>query len=216
TVERGTVQGASDARAEDWTGLYRRCATATPFQRHAWLSSWWHTYGRPGDLRLLLVRTGGELVAAAPLMRVRRPWPALVTLGGAVSDYGDVLLDDAHGRAAAAALTGALAAAARTALIALREVRSTAADERALVRRRGRRPDRPAGGAPRGRRRAGPRPLARPPAPAGRLTVPGAARRADGWAGRPAAVGKVAAAGAGQAPQAGPAGRPAARGPAGR
>ncbi|NED18470.1 GNAT family N-acetyltransferase, partial [Streptomyces sp. SID9913] len=101
TVERVTVEGAFDALAEDWTRLYRRCATATPFQSHAWLSSWWHTYGRPGDLRLLLVRAGGELVAAAPLMRVRRPWPALVTLGGAVSDYGDVLLDDAHGRAAA-------------------------------------------------------------------------------------------------------------------
>ncbi|MEU2383308.1 GNAT family N-acetyltransferase [Streptomyces sp. NPDC012461] len=137
TVERVTVEGAFDALAEDWTRLYRRCATATPFQSHAWLSSWWHTYGRPGDLRLLLVRAGGELVAAAPLMRVRRPWPALVTLGGAVSDYGDVLLDDAHGRAAADALTGALAAAARTALIDLREVRPGAAAERVLARWRG-------------------------------------------------------------------------------
>ena len=53
----------------------------------------------------MLVRDRGELVAAAPLMRVRRPVPALVPLGGAISDYGDVLLDDDRGERAVAALT---------------------------------------------------------------------------------------------------------------
>ncbi|MBN0046402.1 GNAT family N-acetyltransferase [Streptomyces actuosus] len=128
--------------AAEWGGLYRRCGTATPFQSHAWLWSWWQSYGRPGRLRLLLVRAGGtagaaaggaargELVAAAPLTVVRRPLPALVPLGGAISDYGDVLIDDEHGEPAAAALTGALAAAAGTVLIDLREVRPGAAAER--------------------------------------------------------------------------------------
>ncbi|MEU3945620.1 GNAT family N-acetyltransferase [Streptomyces sp. NPDC029526] len=133
-VERVTDDDAFASLGDDWTRLYRRCRQATPFQSHAWLSSWWHTYGRPGDLRLLLVREGGRLVAAAPLMRVRRPWPALVTLGGAISDYGDVLLDDTCGQGAVDALTAALAGAARTALVDLREVRPGAAAERLLAR----------------------------------------------------------------------------------
>ncbi|MFI0511837.1 GNAT family N-acetyltransferase [Streptomyces sp. WSLK1-5] len=114
----------------DWGQLYARCAAATPFQSHAWLHSWWLSYGSRGRLRLLLVRDGGELVAAAPLMRVRRPVPTLVPLGGAISDYGDVLLDDERGEEAVAALTEGLAAAARTALIDFREVRPGGAAER--------------------------------------------------------------------------------------
>ncbi|WP_320773642.1 GNAT family N-acetyltransferase [Streptomyces sp. CRN 30] len=114
----------------EWGRLYRGCATATPFQSHAWLHSWWLSYGRPGRLRLVLARDGRDLVGAAPLMRVPRPVPALVPLGGAVSDYGDVLVDDARGPRAVAALTAGLAAAARSALIDLREVRPGGAAER--------------------------------------------------------------------------------------
>ncbi|MDG9716761.1 GNAT family N-acetyltransferase [Streptomyces sp. DH24] len=133
-----TDEAAFAALAADWGRLYRRCSTATPFQSHAWLHSWWLSYGGRGRLRLVLVRDGGgDLVAAAPLMRVRRPVPALVPLGGAISDYGDVLVDDEHGEAAVAALTGALSAAARTALIDLREVRPGGAAERVYERWRG-------------------------------------------------------------------------------
>jgi len=119
------------ALAADWADLYGRCATATPFQSHAWLHSWWLSYGRRGRLRLLLVRGGdGQLVAAAPLMAVRSPLPALVPLGGAISDYGDVLLDDERGEEAVAALTDGLARAARTALVDFREVRPGGAAQR--------------------------------------------------------------------------------------
>ncbi|MFJ4685894.1 GNAT family N-acetyltransferase [Streptomyces sp. NPDC088789] len=123
--------------AADWADLYRRTPTATPFQSHPWLYSWWLSYGRPGRLRLYLVRDPhGRLVAAAPLMLVHRPLPTLVPLGGAISDYTDVLLDPdpGHGPPAAAALTTALAAAARTALVDFREVRPGAAVERILDR----------------------------------------------------------------------------------
>lgn len=119
------------ALAADWGDLYGRCATATPFQSHAWLHSWWLSYGRPGRLRLLLVRgADGQLLAAAPLMAVRRPLPSLVPLGGAISDYGDVLVDDGRAEEAVGALTAGLAAAARTALIDFREVRPGGAVER--------------------------------------------------------------------------------------
>jgi CelD/BcsL family acetyltransferase involved in cellulose biosynthesis len=137
TTELVTDERDFAALAPAWGRLYRRCATATPFQSHAWLHSWWLSYGRRGRLRLLLVRSGGELVAAAPLTAVRRPLPALVPLGGAISDYGDVLVDDEHGEPAVAALTEALAAAARTALIDFREVRPGGAVERVYERWQG-------------------------------------------------------------------------------
>ncbi|MET9729198.1 GNAT family N-acetyltransferase [Streptomyces sp. NPDC006458] len=135
STELITADADFAALAPDWARLYRRCAAATPFQSHAWLHSWWLSYGRRGRLRLLLVRApGGEPVAAAPLMAVRRPLPALVPLGGAISDYGDVLLDDTHTEGAVTALTEGLAAAARTALIDFREVRPGAAAERIFDR----------------------------------------------------------------------------------
>ncbi|MFJ6293491.1 GNAT family N-acetyltransferase [Streptomyces griseoviridis] len=137
TTELITDDGDFAALAADWGRLYGRCGTATPFQSHAWLHSWWLSYGRRGRLRLLLVRDGGELVAAAPLMRAGGPVPSLVPLGGAISDYGDVLLDDGHGERAVDALTEALAGAARTALIDFREVRPGGAAERVYERWRG-------------------------------------------------------------------------------
>ncbi|MDK1347754.1 GNAT family N-acetyltransferase [Streptomyces sp. 378] len=122
-----------------WERLYRRCGAATPFQSHAWLHSWWISYGRPGRLRLVLVRdtAGGELRAAAPLMWAGHPLPRLVPLGGAISDYGDVLLDDEHADRAATALAETLSAAAHTALIDFREVRPGGAAERVYERWRG-------------------------------------------------------------------------------
>jgi CelD/BcsL family acetyltransferase involved in cellulose biosynthesis len=116
-----------------WDTLYRRSRTATPFQSHSWLHSWWLSYGTPGRLRVVLVRRGGELVAAAPLMAVRRPFPVLVQLGGSISDFSDVLLDDNCADAAAAALAKAIAATARTAVVDLREVRPGAAAERVFA-----------------------------------------------------------------------------------
>ncbi|MFD7878850.1 GNAT family N-acetyltransferase [Streptomyces sp. NPDC059766] len=134
TTDLVTDEGTFAALAPAWDRLYARSRTATPFQSHAWLYSWWLSYGRPGRLRLLVVRDGGELVAAAPLASVRRPVSALVPLGGAISDYGDVLVDDERGEAPVAALTAGLAAAARTALIDFREVRPGGAVERVYDR----------------------------------------------------------------------------------
>ncbi|MET8772957.1 GNAT family N-acetyltransferase [Streptomyces sp. NPDC004658] len=136
-TELVTDEDAFAALGPAWGRLHARCATATPFQSHAWLHSWWLSYGRRGRLRLLVVRAGRELVAVAPLMLVRRPLPALVPLGGTISDYADVLLDDGDDGRAAGALTEALADAARTALVDFREVRPGGAVERVYDRWRG-------------------------------------------------------------------------------
>ncbi|MEU1147931.1 GNAT family N-acetyltransferase [Streptomyces sp. NPDC005863] len=123
-----------EALAEPWSRLYRSCPAATPFQSHAWLSSWWRSYGVPGRLRVLLVHDGGRLIAAAPLMRVDRPVPALKPLGGAISDFTDVLLDGSCSEEGVDALLSGLYALARTAVIDFGEVRPGACVERLYER----------------------------------------------------------------------------------
>ncbi|MFI1176888.1 GNAT family N-acetyltransferase [Streptomyces melanogenes] len=122
--------GRFAALADEWRRLHGRCRTATPFQSHAWLHSWWTSYGVTGRLRVVLVRRGGELVAAAPLMLVFRPFRTLVPLGGPISDFTDVLLDDDCTEEAARALVTAVREAAGGALVDLREVRPGGAAER--------------------------------------------------------------------------------------
>ncbi|MEV8532814.1 GNAT family N-acetyltransferase [Streptomyces sp. NPDC051211] len=117
------------ALEQPWNRLVRSCPTATPFQSHAWLHSWWLSYGRDGRLRTVLVRRDGELVGAAALMLVHRPLPLLVPLGGGITDYFDVLVDSAHAEEVLPALARGLHRAARGAVVDLREVRPGAAAE---------------------------------------------------------------------------------------
>ncbi|MFI2781011.1 GNAT family N-acetyltransferase [Streptomyces sp. ALB3] len=114
------------ALAVEWDALHRRCPTATPFQSHAWLHSWWLSYGIPGRLRVVLVRRGGRLIGAAPLMLVHRPMPLLVPMGGAISDFFDILVDGEDTRAAVTALRQGLHRAASHTVLDLREVRPDA------------------------------------------------------------------------------------------
>ncbi|HWM36979.1 MAG TPA: GNAT family N-acetyltransferase [Streptomyces sp.] len=115
--------------AVQWDELRRRSHRSTAFQSHAWLYSWWLSYGRPGKLRVVLVRKDGELIAAAPMMLTYRPLPTLTALGGGITDFCDVLLDDECPEAAPA-LARALHQAARGTVVDLREVRPGAAAER--------------------------------------------------------------------------------------
>ncbi|MEU6999715.1 GNAT family N-acetyltransferase [Nonomuraea sp. NPDC046570] len=117
--------------AEDWEELYARSSAATPFQSYAWISSWWRAYGTPGRLRLAVVRRAGRLVAVAPLMLRRR---ALVPVGGGLSDFTDILLDDDDAPGTALALRGALLGEPGWDLIDFPEVRPGAAVGRLLPR----------------------------------------------------------------------------------
>jgi hypothetical protein len=94
SAEVRTDDDALGLLEEEWLDLHRRCQPETPFQSFAWLESWWREYGRPGHLRLVLVRRDGRLVGAAPLMLVHHgPWRLLGPLGGDESDFHDVLVD---------------------------------------------------------------------------------------------------------------------------
>ncbi|MEU9146922.1 GNAT family N-acetyltransferase [Streptomyces sp. NPDC048349] len=117
------------ALEEQWNRLVRSCPAATPFQSHAWLHSWWLSYGKDGRLRIVLVRRGEELVGAAALMLVHRPLPLLVPLGGAITDYFDVLVSAEYADQVVPALAHGLHRAARGAVVDLREVRPGAAAE---------------------------------------------------------------------------------------
>ncbi|MEU5869071.1 GNAT family N-acetyltransferase [Nonomuraea sp. NPDC047529] len=91
------VTGSSRLRAlaGEWADLHDRSPAATPFQSHVWLSSWWETYGRNANLSAVLLRRRGRLVAAAPVMTVRRAGlRVLRPLGGDQSDFTDVLIED--------------------------------------------------------------------------------------------------------------------------
>ncbi len=102
-----------DGLGADWDDLVARCSRATPFQAYAWLESWWRAYGEPGRLRVVLVRRGERLVAAAAFMVQRRGGVRVLTpLGGARSDFTDVLIDDTDATSTDAARVLATAIAA--------------------------------------------------------------------------------------------------------
>jgi CelD/BcsL family acetyltransferase involved in cellulose biosynthesis len=88
----------------------------------------------PGRLRVVLVRKQGRLVGAAAFMRVRR-WscPVLTPLGGALSDFSDVLLDDEDAELAAWAMAAALAGRRDWRVVDLPEVRPGASGVRTLL-----------------------------------------------------------------------------------
>lgn len=114
--------------AREWDDLYNHCSTATAFLSSAWLFSWWLSYGRRGRLVIVLVRKAGQLVAAAPLMRVRRfGIPVLTPLGVGVSDFTDVLIDDSYAREAAGHLARELTKVGGWHVIDLPEVPDSAA-----------------------------------------------------------------------------------------
>jgi CelD/BcsL family acetyltransferase involved in cellulose biosynthesis len=119
--------------AGEWEDLYARCSTATPFACHAWLDSWWRSYGRRGRLVLIVVRRRGQLVAALALHRsLRAGLPVLAPLGESVSDFLDVLVDDAHAEPALVHLTEELSRHARTRAVDLIDVAPDAAIWRTL------------------------------------------------------------------------------------
>jgi hypothetical protein len=121
TAEVRREDDALVALAGEWQDLAGRCRTATPFQSAAWQASWWRAYGRPGRLRVVLVRRDGRLVGAVALRQ--GPGGRLTGLGGRLIDYTEVLLDRDCAEQAAAALAAALPLHRPWQLLELHEVR---------------------------------------------------------------------------------------------
>jgi CelD/BcsL family acetyltransferase involved in cellulose biosynthesis len=83
--------------SNEWSALWRRAPTATPFQSPEWLIPWWRHLGE-GDLWTLVIRENvtSRICGIAPLF-VRRSGPdekrLLLPLGTGISDYLDVLIE---------------------------------------------------------------------------------------------------------------------------
>lgn len=77
----------------EWDALWRRSPVATPFQAPAWLMPWWNAFA-PGELRSIVVRTGGRVVGFVPLYLEQALYGSrLLPIGISLSDYSDILFD---------------------------------------------------------------------------------------------------------------------------
>ncbi|MCA1554702.1 MAG: GNAT family N-acetyltransferase [Chloroflexi bacterium] len=86
-----TTADALHALTPEWHALWSRCTDATPFQSPQWLLPWWTHLGG-GELHVITLRAGGDLVGLAPLFahdwRGRRQ---ITLLGTGISDYPGAL-----------------------------------------------------------------------------------------------------------------------------
>lgn len=129
TAEKVRGMAALDALSEEWSRLWHRCPTATPFQRPEWLLAYARTFcGERTEAEpwAVVVRRKGTMVGLAPVCT--RPSPtgtATTLLGDGVSDYLDAVVDPEHREVSARALLEALRAECRAdASVLLDELRS--------------------------------------------------------------------------------------------
>ena len=101
-VEHGTtVDVIADARAfealrDEWNALLDASGSWNPFLTWEWMWAWWTHLRETATLNIVTVRSGGLLIAIAPLMIVRRGLslpPRLEFIGaGSGADYLDVIV----------------------------------------------------------------------------------------------------------------------------
>ncbi len=98
-VEEISTIEALEALRPEWSALWDRCSSATPFQTPEWLLPWWDSFGS-GELAVLAVRTT-RLIGVGPF---RIEGGVLRLLGAGISDYLDVLIEPEHRDEAAKAM----------------------------------------------------------------------------------------------------------------
>jgi len=77
----------------EWEALWHACPGATSFQRPEWILAWIQSF-QPAEPMLITVRRNGRLVGLAPLLIYSdRDERVLAFMGGGVSDYLDVLVE---------------------------------------------------------------------------------------------------------------------------
>jgi CelD/BcsL family acetyltransferase involved in cellulose biosynthesis len=123
TIERVS----SFAQAHDlWLKLLEADPHPTFFSTPAWLQTWWQHHQAGRELLLLAVRQGAQPVGFAPLMLEPVPGGgrSVLFLGSGLSDYADMLVDEARAdrRAIVFAVLDYLAEHFRGALFDLQEI----------------------------------------------------------------------------------------------
>ena len=67
-VETVADVGSFLAPETPWNLLLREAGLPYPFLRHEWVRTWWECFGGDRQLRILLVKDGGQIIGLAPLM----------------------------------------------------------------------------------------------------------------------------------------------------
>jgi CelD/BcsL family acetyltransferase involved in cellulose biosynthesis len=112
-IEEVTTTEALEKLRPEWSALWARCPTATPFQSPEWLIPWWRYIGA-GELWTLALRQRGYLVGLAPFYIYMQPGSSereVFPVGIATTDYLDVLLDPEFASCGAATVFAHLDAA---------------------------------------------------------------------------------------------------------
>src|SRR5579883_949876 len=100
SVEEITSVEELEALRPEWSELWARCASATPFQSPEWLIPWWKHIGE-GDLWTLALRDQGRLVGLAPFYVYTQADSGereVFPIGIATTDYLDALLAPGYER----------------------------------------------------------------------------------------------------------------------
>lgn len=95
TIEEITDSSAFEALLPEWSELWERCPSATPFQSPEWLLTWWKHFGND-NLFALALRNGKRLAGLAPLFIFRQRDSGALQLsmvGSGISDYLDFLME---------------------------------------------------------------------------------------------------------------------------
>lgn len=99
---------AFHAMREQWNALLDASGAWNPFLTWEWMSAWWSHLHDTATLNIVTVRSGGRLIAIAPLMVVRRGLSVSARLEfigvGAGADYLDLIIRAGHEPMALAAL----------------------------------------------------------------------------------------------------------------
>jgi CelD/BcsL family acetyltransferase involved in cellulose biosynthesis len=101
-----------DQLGPEWDELVRAMPRPSPFLLHDWLSTWWRHFGEGAELSVHVVRRGGRLVGAAPLLiRPQLGLRVATFIGGAerVGALADLLLLPDEGADVARALADGIA-----------------------------------------------------------------------------------------------------------
>ncbi len=80
---------------QDWDFVLSRSSTNNVFMTHEWMSTWWKHFGK--ELRVVVARKEGKIIAIAPLMLTRRNimgyrCKCLELIGTPIADQNDIIM----------------------------------------------------------------------------------------------------------------------------
>lgn len=114
TVEVFTDERGLEALRDRWNALVDSSGSWTPFLTWEWMRAWWTHLRGSAEMHIVTVSSAGQLIAIAPLMKVRRgiatPQQLEFIGAGSGADYLDVIVRTGHEAVALDALAQAVSA----------------------------------------------------------------------------------------------------------